>query len=113
MGLESLMNRVPDQLLHRTFGGCVTGKGFVQAEAAGAAQSLKTAAPTRRLDVAIHMLTACPATPDQWLEKVTPQVPKNSWQNHLWQNHFSRVLRGIHHWSACRRADAHRQGLIQ
>ena len=98
-GLESLMKIVPDPILHSTFGGCISGKGFVHAEAGEATQALKTAAPTRRLDVAIHVLTAQTDTPEQWVEKLDRVVAEerktglaNAWSAHCrwWQDFWNR-----------------------
>jgi len=98
-GLESLISMVPDQLLHRTFGGCISGEGLVQTEAADATQTLKTSAPTRHLDVAIHVLTACPVTPDQWLEQLNGIITETrktdlakAWSEHCrwWEDFWNR-----------------------
>ena len=105
-GLESLMKMVPDPILHRTFGGCISGQGLVQAEARGAAtQTLKTAAPTRRLDVAIHVLTAQTDTPEQWLSKLNDVVAEEhrtgldkAWKAHCqwWQDFWNRSWICVH-----------------
>ncbi len=99
-GLESLMKMVPDPILHRTFGGCISGSGLVQTEAVGeATQILKTAAPTRHLDVSIHVLTAQTDTADQWLEKLNDIVAEGSkaglaktWKAHCrwWEDFWNR-----------------------
>ena len=69
-GLERAMNLVHDPLLNRTFGGCITGKGLVQTAAGDATQTLKTKAPTHRLDVAIYILAAQTTTIELWKEKL-------------------------------------------
>ena len=99
-GLESLLNTVPDPILHRTFGGCIRGRGLVQAEPrGGATQTLQTAAPTRRLEVAIHVLTAQTDTPEQWLSKLNGVIAEErktglarAWKEHghWWQDFWNR-----------------------
>ena len=69
-GLESAINLIQDPLLNRTFGGCISGKGLVQTDAKDVTQSLKTNVPTRRLDVAISILSGQTATIEQWKEKL-------------------------------------------
>ncbi len=98
-GMESLLPLVHDPLMHNTFGGSISGKGFVQAEASQATQALKTAAPTRRLDIAIHVLTAQTDTAEQWMEKLNGMVAEErktglakTWQAHCtwWQEFWNR-----------------------
>lgn len=98
-GVESLMPLVHDPILHNTFGGCISGKGFVQAEPGQATQALKTSASTRRLDIAIYVLTAQTDTAGQWLERLEGIVAEErktgldkAWQAHCtwWQDFWSR-----------------------
>jgi hypothetical protein len=104
-GVESLLPLVHDPLLHNTFGGCISGKGMVQAEAGEAAQALKTAAPTRRLDIAIHVLTAQTDTAGQWLEKLDGIIAEErktgldkAWSAHCkwWQDFWNRSWIYVH-----------------
>ena len=69
-GMESLLPLVHDPILHNTFGGAISGKGMVPAEAGEAVQALKSAAPGRVLDIAIHLLGAQTDTAEQWVEKL-------------------------------------------
>jgi len=62
-GLGKLLGKYADPLLHRTFGGAMTGPGLVKA----GATALRTAAATRRFGLSIHALTRQPATEKQWL----------------------------------------------
>jgi hypothetical protein len=98
-GMESLLPLVRDPILHNTFGGSISGKGMVQAAAGEATQALKTAAPTRRLDMAIHLLGAQTDTAQQWLEKLDGVVSEErktgldkAWQAHCtwWQEFWNR-----------------------
>lgn len=98
-GLENLMSLVPDPLLNSTFGGTISGKGLIPADAADATQSLKTAAPTSHLEVTIPILTAQTATPELWLEKLNEIIITNnqtglkkSWSAHCnwWKTFWNR-----------------------
>ena len=104
-GVESLLPLVHDPLLHNTFGGCISGKGFAQAEPGEATQALKTAAPARRFDVAIHVLTAQTDTARQWLEKLDGIVAEErktgldkAWKAHCkwWQDFWNRSWIYVH-----------------
>jgi len=98
-GLESAMNLIHDPLLNRTFGGCISGTGLVQTAANDATQSLKTNAPTRRLDVAIYILSDQTATIEQWKEKLNGIITaengrslSKAWTEHCnwWGNFWNR-----------------------
>lgn len=98
-GVESLLPLVHDALLYNTFGGCISGKGLVQTGAGEATPALKTSAPTRRLDIAIHVLTSQTDTAEQWLEQLDDLVAEESktgldeeWQAHTkwWQDFWNR-----------------------
>ena len=98
-GMESLLPLVHDPILHNTFGGSISGKGMVPAAAGEATQALKTAAPTRRLDIAIHLLGAQTDTAEQWMEKLDGIVAEErktgldkAWQAHCkwWQDFWNR-----------------------
>ena len=104
-GVESLLPLVHDPILHNTFGGAISGKGMVPAAAGEAAQALKTAAPTRRLDVAIHVLTAQTDTAEQWLAKLDGIVAEErmtgldtAWKAHCkwWQDFWNRSWIYVH-----------------
>ena len=104
-GVESLLPLVHDPIRHNTFGGCISGKGLVQAEPGEATQALKTAAPTRRLDVAIHVLTAQTDTAGQWQERLEGIVAEErktgldkAWKAHgrWWQDFWNRSWIYVH-----------------
>jgi len=104
-GMESLLPLVHDPILRNTFGGAISGKGMVPAAAGEAAQALKTAAPTSRLDIAIHVLGAQTDTAEQWVEKLNGIVAEerktgldNAWQAHCtwWQEFWSRSWIQVH-----------------
>ncbi|MGB2820303.1 MAG: DUF5703 domain-containing protein [Phycisphaerae bacterium] len=65
-GLGELLGRYADPLLHRTFGGAIVGAAFVKA----GPTTLRTPAPAKRFDLAIHALTKQPATEQQWLAEL-------------------------------------------
>lgn len=103
-GLESLIDKVPDPLLNRTFGGCIGGEGLVHTEAPGMAQALKSAEPSRRLDLRIHVLTAQTATVPQWREQLASLVKADAktslrkaraehgkWWDQFWNRSWIRV----------------------
>ena len=98
-GMESLLPLVHDPILHNTFGGAISGKGMVAAVAGEATKTLKTATPTRRLDIAIHLLGAQTDTAEQWVEKLNSIVDEagktgldKAWQAHCtwWQEFWNR-----------------------
>lgn len=104
-GVESLMPLVHDPILHRTFGGCISGKGFVQTEPGEATQALKTATPIRRFNLAIQVLTAQTDTVGQWVEKLNHVVAEErkadldtDWNAHCkwWQNFWDRSWIDVH-----------------
>ena len=104
-GLTSLVPLVSDPLLHRTFGGCISGAGLVQAEAGAATQALTTVAPTRHLDVAIDVLTAQTDTAGQWLDQLNDIVVEEqgtevaaAWAAHCqwWEDFWNRSWIFVH-----------------
>ena len=68
--LSAVAGKYADPLRHRTFGGAVVAEGLVKA----GPTTLRSAAPTRRIDVAIHALTQAPATEAQWLAELDRQM---------------------------------------
>jgi len=69
-GLGDLVDRFADPLLHRTFGGCIAGKGLVPVDK----QTLRSAQPARRQHAAIYLLTARTETPEAWIEQLDKLV---------------------------------------
>ena len=68
--LGDLLDRFPDPLLHRTFGGCIAGPGLVAADN----QTLRSAQPGKRQQAAVYVLTAQAATPAAWEERLDKLV---------------------------------------
>jgi hypothetical protein len=65
-GLESLARLVPDPLLHRTFGGSMTGAGFVSEDN----HTLKTARPATDFSLAIATHTAQTKDTGEWQRQI-------------------------------------------
>ena len=86
-GLKSLASRVKDPLNNRTFGGRLTGKGFV----GRGANSIQSAQPVTLFALAIATHTAQTATAAEW-ERQIPQVVDAgaaaqrtaAWWNEFW-----------------------------
>jgi hypothetical protein len=71
-GLESLIGRIPDPLLHRTFGGMMRAKGLVR----DGKNALRSTARARKFALAVHLLTAQTETVDEWLKQLEAQAKK-------------------------------------
>jgi hypothetical protein len=90
--LGDLVDKYHDPLIHRTFGGLITGDGLK----AKNDQMLVTAAPTKNIRLSIHALTAQTETPEDWLVQLQEQrknveaVPmEEAWQAHIkWWHDF-------------------------
>lgn len=65
-GLASLLEKLPDPLLNRTFGAAIYGKGLVKADS----RMLKSARPAKSHGISICVLTEQTATPQAWLEQL-------------------------------------------
>lgn len=98
-GVASLLPLVHDPLLHNTFGGCISGKGFVQTAAGDMTQALKTVAPSRHFGLTIDVLAAQTDTAEQWLKKLDGVIAENrktsirkAWEAHgkWWQDFWER-----------------------
>ena len=68
--LGELLDKYPDPLMHRTFGGCMKGRGL---EAVNGV-TLKSRQPQKRFVLSIHPLTAQTKTAGQWLKLLDNQV---------------------------------------
>ena len=68
--LGDLIDRFPDPLLHRTFGGCIAGEGLVPVDN----QTLRSSQPSKRQQAAIYVLTAQTRTPEAWVEQLETLV---------------------------------------
>ncbi|MCS6950948.1 MAG: DUF5703 domain-containing protein, partial [bacterium] len=71
-GLESLIAKLPDPLLHRTFGGMMRGKGLVREDS----RTLRSAQPANRFFLAVHVLTAQTETVDEWVKQLEAQAER-------------------------------------
>lgn len=69
-GLESLIGKLPDPLLHRTFGGMIRGDGLVRE----GTTTLRSETPSKRFFIAIHILTAQTGTVEEWVKQVEAQA---------------------------------------
>ncbi|MBL7152633.1 MAG: hypothetical protein ISS79_02880 [Phycisphaerae bacterium] len=70
--LGELLNKYPDPLMHRTFGGCMKGDGL---EAVNGV-TLKSYEARKRFVVSIHPLTAQTETSEEWVRLLDEQVAK-------------------------------------
>lgn len=71
-GLETLLGKHPDPLLHRTFGGMIRGKGLVR----DGVNTLRSRNAAKRFAVAVHLLTAQTDTVEEWLQRLETQASK-------------------------------------
>ncbi len=71
-GLESLIGKLPDPLLHRTFGGMIRGKGLVRE----GKTVLHSENPSKRFTIPIHILTAQTDTIEEWVKRLEAQAAK-------------------------------------
>ncbi len=71
-GLEALIGKLPDPILNRTFGGMIRGKGLVGKDR----HTLRSASPAKRFSIAIHVLTAQTATPEEWMRQLDAQAKR-------------------------------------
>lgn len=69
-GFESLMGKMKDPLLNRTFGAAVGGKGLVKKDA----HTLKSAQPAKAHCVSIYALTDQTPTPQAWVEQLDKTI---------------------------------------
>ena len=68
--LGRLLDKYPDPLMRRTFGGCMKGEGLRTVDGL----TLKSQKAARRFVVEIHPLTAQTKTGDAWLERLEKHV---------------------------------------
>jgi alpha-L-fucosidase 2 len=73
-GLGDFLDRFPDPLLHRTFGGCISGEGLVAADD----QTLRSTAPGQRRHAAIRLLTAQTTTSEAWVGQLDRLVQETA-----------------------------------
>ncbi|MEO0250318.1 MAG: DUF5703 domain-containing protein [candidate division WOR-3 bacterium] len=94
-GLESLIGKLPDPLLHRTFGGMIRGKGLIREDA----YTLRSERATKRFSIAVHILTAQTPTPKEWVRRLEaqaerveaiPRAKARAAHQHWWLNFWRR-----------------------
>lgn len=71
-GLESLLEKFPDPLLHRTFGGAIKGDGLVKEDSV----TLKSPTPRRQYLISIYPLTQQTKTADEWLQELNRRIAR-------------------------------------
>ena len=69
-GLESVMGRLQDPLLHRTFGAALGGAGFAKPDP----RTLQSQKPARTHSLAIYVQTAQTPTPEAWVEQLAQSI---------------------------------------
>ncbi len=102
-GLESLMPRLSDPLLNRTFGGAIRGAGLVKENA----RTFKSEKPGRRFAVSIYAVTAQTATAEDWIQRLDRIVAQiegldlegcrrahRKWWDEFWNRSWIRVFGG-------------------
>jgi alpha-L-fucosidase 2 len=93
--MGDVVDQFPDPLIHRTFGGVISGKGLKSKND----QTLATTAPVEKIEIQIHPLTAQTKTADEWLLQLEEQrktanaTPTGeAWSAHVkwWQSFWQR-----------------------
>ena len=67
--MGDVVDQFPDPLIHRTFGGVISGEGLKSKND----QTLATTAPVEKIEIQIHPLTAQTKTADEWLLQLEEQ----------------------------------------
>lgn len=70
--LESLIGKLPDPLLQRTFGGMIRGRGLIREDA----YTLRSERAVHRMAIAVHVLTAQTDTPEEWVRRLEAQAER-------------------------------------
>jgi alpha-L-fucosidase 2 len=83
--LGHMVDRVPDPLMDRTFGGMIAGEGLIAKDV----KTLTTAQPMKRIHLRVHVLTDQTETAEAWLEKIERQrdVLESLSTDETWQAH--------------------------
>ena len=93
--MGDVVDQFPDPLIHRTFGGVISGEGLKSKND----QTLATTAPVEKIEIQIHPLTAQTKTADEWLLQLEEQrktanaTPTGeAWSAHVkwWQSFWQR-----------------------
>ncbi len=71
-GLQSLIGKLPDPLLHRTFGGMIRGRGLARTDK----YTLASVSPAKQFSVAVHVLTAQTDTAEEWVSRIRAQAKR-------------------------------------
>lgn len=71
-GLESLIGKLPDPLLHRTFGGMIRGRGLART----GSYTLSSVSPAKQFSVAVHVLSAQTETAEEWVSRIRAQAKR-------------------------------------
>jgi len=90
--LGHMMDRIPDPLMDRTFGGVIAGEGLIAKDG----QTLTTAQPMTRIHLRVHALTEQTETAEAWVDKIERQravieslSTDETWSAHVqWWNAF-------------------------
>ena len=93
--MGDVVDQFPDPLIHRTFGGVISGKGLKSKDD----KTLATTVPMEQIEIQIHPLTAQTKTADEWLLQLEEQrktanaTPTGeAWSAHVkwWQSFWQR-----------------------
>ena len=93
--MGDVVDQFSDPLIHRTFGGVISGKGLKSKDD----KTLATTDPVENIEIQIHPLTAQTKTADEWLlqleeqRKTVDAAPKSeAWEAHVkwWQSFWQR-----------------------
>ena len=93
--MGDVVDQFPDPLIHRTFGGVISGKGLKSKDD----KTLATTDPVEKIEIQIHPLTAQTKTAEEWLLQLEEQrktanaTPTGeAWSAHVkwWQSFWQR-----------------------
>ena len=93
--MGDVVDQFPDPLIHRTFGGVISGEGLKSKDD----KTLATTVPMEQIEIQIHPLTAQTKTADEWLLQLEEQrktanaTPTGeAWSAHVkwWQSFWQR-----------------------
>lgn len=71
-GLGSLIGKLPDPLLHRTFGGMIRGAGLARIDR----YTLRSVSPVKQFSIAVHVLTAQTEEAQEWVRCLQAQAKR-------------------------------------
>ncbi|MDB6167647.1 MAG: hypothetical protein JWM88_511 [Verrucomicrobia bacterium] len=114
-GLGAFKARASDPLLHRTFGGLVSGEGMKPVDL----RTLRSSAPARTHALTIGVHCARTATAAEWLDQIRTQVrapaptlakswrDHRSWWNEFWARSYIRIESLASEWDAAATISKH------